>query len=228
MIEGIKNHLNEGLITQIFYAERNILIWKYIADEAVFLQSKENYIKSLYGFIQRSAQTNFIISLGKIYDKPNRKFPTRCITSFLELLNSSDFTGIEIVETTMTKELLLEYKCPVDLRESVDDQNKNIFPKFFVKHYKSLYDSSSMQTEISTLKMMRDKVEAHNEDIGDDEIEVPFETIKRLIDFVSEIISVISMAYYSTIWKSENYSLITSNAERYASFIKSNIEDLKK
>lgn len=228
MIERIKNYLNEGLINQVFYAERNILIWKYIADETVFLQSKENHIKSLYGFIQKSAQTNFIISLGKIYDNPNNKYPTRCIASFLQLLNSLDFMGIEIVETTMTKELLLEYKCPVDLIESVDDQNKNIFPKLFVKHYKSLYDSSSIQTDISTLKMMRDKVEAHNEDFGDDEIQLPFETTERLIDFVSEIISVIGMAYYSTIWKSENYSFITSNAELNASFIKSNIEDLKK
>jgi hypothetical protein len=225
MTEKINDFFNKGLVVECFQAERNILIWKYIADEVEFLKKQDSYIQSMYSFIQFSAQMNFILSLGKIFDNPSKKYPTRCILSFLDIIEANSDSAVEIIETTNTIRLLKEYNCSQGLIDSVFSNDKSLFVKLFSNDYKERFKDLSLQNDISALKLLRDKVVAHNEDIG--ELSLPFEVTQRLIDFTSEIISIFGMAYHSSVWKTENISFIKINAERNAYFIKNNIADLK-
>lgn len=224
MKDQIDDYFNKGLVVECFQAERNILIWQYVADEVEFLETQNKDIQQLYSFIQLSAQTNFILCLGKIFDNPSKKFPTRCILSFLDLINSSSLE-VEIVETSNTIKLLIENDCPTEMIDSVKNNNSALFPKLFVKHYRDKYESASLKQDIETLKLMRDKVAAHNEAVGD--LYIDFKTTERLIGFASEIIAIFGMAYHSAIWRTDNFSFIKRDAERNALFIKSNIERLK-
>ena len=220
MTEEINDYFNKGLILHTFQAERNIHIWKYIAGEFDFLNTQKKEIIEMYEFIQRSAQTNYILSLGKIFDNPNRIHPNRCIQTFLyKLLESAN---VQIIETTETVKLLKKYMCSSELIESVENSQKNSFPELFAKYYLKKYNDNDFQIEINKLKSLRNKVEAHNEVIGN--LSLEFDTTERLLDFVTEIITIFGMAYYSTIWG----PLVKTNAEDYSFFIKSNIADLKK
>lgn len=225
MTEKIDFYYNHGLVAQTFLAERNILIWQHIGEEVSFLKSQPKPIQSLYLFIQSAAQTNFILSLAKIFDTPNKKYPVMCILTFLELLEDPNLESIDIIETTNTIELLKEFNCPISLIQTVECGNPKLFPQGLAKHYKSKYYESIIQTDISDIRIMRDKSIAHNEFTG--ELTLKFDTAYRLISFVSEIISIFGMAYHSTIWKTEKFSMIKKNAENEAYFIKSNINFLK-
>jgi hypothetical protein len=76
------------------------------------------------------------------------------------------------------------------------------------------------------MKMMRDKAEAHNEAI--DALFLDFASTTKLLEFTLDIISVFGMAYHSTGWKIDDHSMLKTNAERNASFIRLSINELKK
>jgi hypothetical protein len=226
MTESINEFFQQGLVLQAFQAERNILIWQHIGDERAFLELQEKDIKDLYSFVQQSAQTNFILSLGKLFDNPDKRHPTRCILSFLKLLEADSINGIKIIETTNTIKLLKEFDSPENLISAVTDSDTSLFPKLFASHYNHYYNDTSLQNDIKTLRLMRNKVEAHNE--ATTSLYFEFETATRLLDFAIELIAIFGMAYHSTIWKTDKFSFIKANAERNAFFVKSNIEALKK
>ena len=226
MTEKINEYFTQGLVVPAFQAERNVLIWQYIAEEIEYLKSLEKHQQNLYSFIQYAAQTNFVLALGKLFDRPSKKFPTRCILSFLELLQDPHLKAVPIIETTITKKLLSQQNCPLDLIESVEKNNSKEFPILFSKHYIEKYNDPVLLEEIEKMKIMRDKAEAHNEAI--DRCFLEFTTTGKLLEFTLDIISVFGMAYHSTGWKNEDYSLLRANAERDASFIKLSILDLKR
>lgn len=226
MTVPINEVFNQGLVLQAFQAERNILIWQYIGNEKDFLKLQDNDTKELYSFLQLSAQTNFILSLGKLFDKPDKRHPTRCILSFLKLLGKKSSEGIEIIETTSTIKLLKEYNSPQALIDAVTSEDKALFPKLFASHYFDRYENASLEKDIETLRLMRNKVVAHNEAV--ETLYFPFETSTRLLDFATGLIAIFGMAYHSTIWKTDKFSFIKANAERNAYFVKSSIEALKK
>ncbi|RYZ85123.1 MAG: hypothetical protein EOP04_16615, partial [Proteobacteria bacterium] len=82
MADFIFEEFKQGLLLQIYDAERNILIWQHIADEVEFLKTQPKDVQQLYSFLQLAAQTNFVLATGKLYDKP-RRYPTQSILYFL-------------------------------------------------------------------------------------------------------------------------------------------------
>jgi len=220
MIEQITDYFNNGLLSETFHAERNILIWQYVSEEISFLKTQKKDTQSLYQFIQYSAQTNFILSLGKLFDSHNNKYPSRSILSFLRLIGNSSFDTAEIVETTSTKRLLQKFNCPQDLIDAVDNLDIELFPKLLSQYYLEKYNCKILQEDILTLKSMRDKTVAHNEAI--ENLNIDFKTTQRLINFTMEIVSIFGMAYYS-----KSY-MLTKSAENSTFFIKANIAELKK
>lgn len=226
MTETIDDYFNQGLVAQAFLAEQNILIWQQVAGEISFLKKQPKHVQDLYKFIQQAAQTNFVLSLGKLYDATNKKYPTRCILSFLDLLTTGDLTVVKIVETTNTIKLLHEFNCNKALIDAVNDPDPKLFLQLFISHFRQKYNELSLQQDINTLKNMRDKAVAHNEVVGS--LKFDFKTAERLLNFASQLISIFGMAYHSTIWQTKYFSFIKKNAEHHASFVRANIYDLKK
>jgi hypothetical protein len=227
MIPQVDDYFVQGVLAPAFQAERNILIWQYIGDDSAFLKTQKKHIQDLYLFIQQSAQTNFVLHLGKLFDQPKGKYPTRCILSFLRLLKSSDINAGLIIETTSTKKIVVENNCPQELINAVESQDQNLFPFLFASHYLKKYSEPQLQEEIKILKSMRDKAEAHNEaTLG--RLSLEFSTTNKLLEFALEIISIFGMAYRSEGYKINGHSFIKTNAERSAAFIRACIDELRK
>src|ERR1017187_6047695 len=143
-MDKIEKYFKEGILFQVFHSERNFIIWGKIADEVEFLNKQTKEIKDLYSFIQSSAVTNYVLDTAKIYDKPNKNYPTRCILSFLELVKSKANNFSEIIETTNTISLLKKYNTSQELINSVQSRDSSLFPLEFYKYYKTKYDSSAI------------------------------------------------------------------------------------
>ena len=139
MTDQITEYFEQGILAQAYQAERNILIWQYVANEVEFLEKQNEYIRKLYSFVQQSAQTNYVLSLGKLFDNPNQKYPTRCILSFLELLKSPNLVPVEIVETTNTIRAIKDTNGSKELIDAVISEDRSIFPNLFADYYLEKY-----------------------------------------------------------------------------------------
>lgn len=224
MEDFIFEDFKHGVLLQIHEAERNILIWEYIGEESEFLKTQPVEVRQLYSFLQLASQTNFVLALGKLFDKP-KNHPTQSILYFLKQVEVNTNKNIEIIEKGATKKLLKSYQAPEYLLNAVDSSDNFEFQKKFVKYYSQKYNSSQIQSDIEQVKFMRDKAIAHNEAI--ENVRLELDVARRLLKFGSEIVSIFGMAYHSTIWENETKSLITINAENNAWFVKSLIEKLK-
>jgi hypothetical protein len=225
MTDFIFDEFKQGVLSQIHDAERNILIWQHIADEKEFLETQLEDVQQLYSFLQLAAQTNFVLSVGKLFDKP-KNYPTQCILYFLTLVEKRADKNLEIVEDSSTKMLLARYNASHFLIKAVNSEDWSQFPKHFVTYYREKYNSQQVQDDIKQVKLMRDKVVAHNE--ATESIKLEFELVQRLLKFATEVVSVFGMPYHSTIWETGKISMITENAKRNAWFVKSGIQKLKK
>ncbi len=225
-MKELENYFTKGILDNAFQAERNLIIWKKIADEVDFLNRQSKEIQQLYSFIQLAASTNIVLYTAKLFDKPKNN-PTRCILSFLELIKSKSKNLPKIVETTGTIKILKDYKSPKDLINSVEYSDTSLFPLQFYNYYKTKYDSSEIKEKISNLKDTRDKMVAHSE-VLNKQLDLELQNIEDLLSFALEIISIFGMAYYSTIYGNREYSFLTRDADRGAYFIEDNINSLKK
>src|SRR5476649_1342091 len=107
MIDSINQIFEKGLLLQTFEVEKNLLIWQYVAEEVALLEIQSGDVKSLFSFVQQSAQTNFVLALGKLYDN-QKKYPTQCILYFLRQVKDNANSGIDIIEKRATQRLLTE------------------------------------------------------------------------------------------------------------------------
>lgn len=224
MTNEINDNYKKGLLEPTFQIERNLLIWQYITDDVLFLEKQDKSTKALYAFIQQSALVNSILYLGKLFDT-KKKYLTRCIKSFLELLNKNNFTPVQIVEVTNTKRLLQDFNCPNELVLSLDSRDYSRFPNLFAQYFLDRLNEPNLKDDIDKIKTIRDKYIAHNEVIKSQDIDM--NVIKRLVEFTTELISIFGQAYHSTTWTTGKYSHLKASAETYAFFIKDNINRLK-
>lgn len=221
MIE-IEDYFKQGILSQVFQAKRNLFIWESIADEVDFLTSQKKEIQQLYGYIQSCALTNCILDTAKLFDNPNKKYPTRCILSFLELINDKVNLFPQIIETIGTIEELKRYQCPIELIDSADKKDSTLFPLEFYNYFKAKYQSVYISDRILTLKAIRDKVVAHNE-VLTKSCNLDLQVVKDLLVFALEIISIFAIAYYSATYT----KALTTNVEINTYFIIDSINDLK-
>ncbi len=226
MTHQTDDYFNNGVLSQTLQAERNLKIWFNIAEEADFLRTQSKTLQSTFIFIQQSAQTNFVLALGKLFDNPSKQFDTRCILSFLYHIGELTASQVvEITETTITEEILKEHNCPKELIESITNRDKTLFLRLFSEYYLEKFKSSELQLDIQELKKMRDKSVAHNEVIPI--IGLDLQSVTRLLAFCSEIIAIFGIAYHSTMWKTNDFSFIEKEAHRNAEFINILIKELK-
>jgi hypothetical protein len=224
MTEKLKDYYETGLLGPTFQVERNLLIWQHIADEVPFLNTQPKHVQDLYSFMQTSARNNIVLNLGLLFDK-KKKYETKCIESFLELVKANASASVKIVEDTGTIALLRQFNCPPAMEESIRAKSFGLFPTLYSDYYSSRLRDQSIIADVNEIKAVRDKFIAHNEASFDRTFDL--NVAHRLCAFVSEIFSIYGMAYHATIWQSDTHSMLNESAKRNAYFIKTNISKLK-
>ncbi len=222
----IKEYCKEAILFQIFHVERNVFIWKKIGDEFAFLNKQNKEIRDLYSFMQTSALTNIILHLMKVYDTPSDKNSTRCLLSFLNLIENKKDIFPEIVETTNTIKLLNK-DAPDSLKHSVDSSDTSLFPIEFSKYYKGKYDSEEIRKKVRHIKYFRDKVIAHNDELNSTS-NMELTIVEDLSNFAMEIVGIFGMAYENgTLYGEGKFQITRRDADLNTYFITHSINKLK-
>lgn len=220
-MDELEKLLRDGIISQAFIAERNLCIYKNVADNYDFINKQGKSQDALYGFIQTSAQDNFILALSKLFDKISKNNPTKCVEIFLSKVRRSIPVMKRIVETSQLRTILTNYDCPNEFVDSIA-RSPQEFYTCFCNYFDYKYTDPVFQESLKTLRGFRDKAIAHNET---KEGSINIQDIRRLLDFAEELYSIFGMAYSSTIF-GDIHSL-KHNAEMEAYFVNSTIEQLK-
>jgi hypothetical protein len=225
MNSEITDCFENGLVKPLFQAEKNKLIWKYIADEIDFLKNQKKETQQEYCYLQSSVQQIVVLSLCHILDKENNKHPTRCLYRFLKIIKEQKTDNEPIIETFNTKKIMVYYSCPQELIDSVNFPDKSLFMRLFSDYYIDKISNIDVRSDIKSLFFIRDKIIAHNEVTPDQKLDwiVPV----RLINLITEIVAVFGMANYSCSYVSGNKNAIKESAIKDVSFIKININHLK-
>ncbi len=213
--------LRDGIVAEAFHAERNLCIYKNVSDEYEFINKQSDAQSKLYGYIQTSAQDSFVLALSKLYDRPFRNYPNKCVENFLNTVRERNAQMKPIVETSQLKNLLLTFNCPENFVASIN-KSPSEFYSAFCDYFEEKYKNPSFQISINALRNFRDKAIAHNET---KEVSIKIQDIRALLDYAEQLYSIFGMAYSSTIF-GDLYSL-KHNAEMEAYFIKNTIERLK-
>lgn len=233
LINKLEDLIKNGLIRDIFHAEMNLSIFKRIADNIEFLKTTHPEDQKLFGYLQVSANNQIILALSRLFDKPSKKFPTRCILSFLDLIKAEKDNFPKIIELHNTVQCLYSYhptSGAIDyLIEAVGDDDPSVFPYRFYQFYSTEYIQAEIQDHLIDLKIFRDKFIAHNEVFEIQGFQgIENSGIIRLLEFAQEIVSVIGWAYFSTVYHTNGNYLLSENAKQRSYFVKHLIDKMKK
>jgi hypothetical protein len=215
-LDEINSFLTYGIATQIFQAQRNLHIWEKIRDQAIEIKKRDTEVNHLFTFLQQSAQTNFVLHTAKLFDNPSTKYPTRCILSFLNLVDKINVYP-EIENKSNCRELLVKYEVHEKIIEFLNHNDSVIFFKNYITYLISKYNSIEIKTQIEGIKHIRDKYVAHNEDMKDSS-NLDLQIVKNLLRFATEILEVFGITIFNSDW-SFNNALINGEVDRNSYFI---------
>ena len=214
--EELKDILQNGLVVDILAMETAYQLHKEIGVNADTLNSWENgNFGELFGTIQNALVSEAILAAARIFDKPNPRYPTRCIRRALEIMEQGISDLPEIVESHNTKLNLLESGADPQVIESVE-KGKSEFIPLYVASVRHMLDSDDVKVE--KLKHLRDKRIAHNEAAS--VVGPTWEAVLDLVGEVQRFVGVVGWAFFSIVYVTDSSYFLSEDAQRPARALK--------
>jgi hypothetical protein len=211
--EELKDILQKGLVADILTMETAYQLHKEIGVNADALNSWENgNFGELFGTIQNALVSEAILAAARIFDKPNARYPTRCIRRALELMDQGINDLPEIVESHNTKLNLIESGADPEVIESVD-KGKSVFIPLYVASVRRM-----LVEKVEKLKHVRDKRIAHNEAAS--VVGPTWEAVLDLVGQVQSFVGVLGWAFFSIVYVTDNSYFLSEDAQRPARALK--------
>jgi hypothetical protein len=214
----------EGIVADFFEAEQTYALLKQIGQNAEAI-NQANF-GALFGPLQSVLSNAFLLSVAKLFEKPNRKYPTRSISSVLQLLERS------------SHELLIEQRIVVMRRlaaagmniESLEEMPDSEITLRIVQFYTASLPSTQLATRCEISKSLdavvtrRDKVVAHNEMIDRSTLpQTSWADIEGLMSYAKRFIDVVGTGYISVSFASDDGHYFLTQDARVASHVLSKL-----
>jgi hypothetical protein len=183
------------------------------------------HIKSFFANIQNMTLTESVLALSRVFDKPNNRFPNRCILGLINKLSTSAEDAPKIIETYQTIEQLKIHGMPELIIRQVENGNHILFAKYFSYHMDTIYQHDKFRARLKELKTIRDKVLAHNEQTTE-VCQVTWTNLDELIGFAHQMIGIVGWAYFSTVYMFNGKYELTEYSKSFASDIACILKDL--
>jgi hypothetical protein len=204
--------VNNGLVPDIFKMERAYDLLMVISENVSVLNSKEaGNFGGLFGAFQIALETEAILAVSRVYDKPDNRYPTRCIQRALDLLEQHSKDMPEIVEMHNTK-LACQFMGEGNAVLVALGQGREEFIASLVQYYRELLASAEDTSQIELLKNIRDKRLAHNESAVP--IGPTWESLKSLITHAQNFVGILGWAFFGTVYVHDGKYFLSDDAKR--------------
>lgn len=157
--EALQNRLNDiivkGLLEDIIKAERAYLQARTIGENFEAINASDHNI--VLGMCQVAFSDAQTLAVTRMFDKPDKKFPTRSVCVILDILGKH----AEELPILQPDALFDALRVPQCQRPTLEELNTSELTRAVVKHFQD-----DMPTDaLKRLKESRDKLLAHNEAI---------------------------------------------------------------
>ena len=220
MKKALKDILDNGLVSDLYKAERAIHVNKRIRDNAKYINESKVSSRTLFVYIQTLSFNEAVLALSRIYDNPDKRYPTRCILRVIELLKEKSNEAPIVNQTYQTIKLLKHHSFPDILIEDIESQNYESFAHRFGLVLESDYHDVKLQESLKELRKIRDKVLAHNEVISKQKLkQIEWSSFDHLVEFAQKVIGLLGWAYYSTAFVHLDHYHLSSDAKQLSSML---------
>jgi len=217
--------VSNGLVPDIFKMERAYDLLIAIGENASDLNSKESgNFGELFGALQIALETEAVLAVSRVYDKPDKRYPTRCIQRALDLLEVHSTEMPEIVDTHNTK-LACQFMGEGNPVATALDQGREQFIASLVQYYRELIASDEVNLQLELLKGIRDKRLAHNESASP--LMPTWGALKSLITHAQNFVGILGWAFFGTVYVHEGKYFLSMDAKRPSLALERMIELLR-
>lgn len=211
-VNKIKLNLEDGILEDIFMAERSYYIGYQIGKHSEIINQNREY-RHLFGAIQGAAHRDCLMAIARIFDKPSKKYPTLCLISFLDYLEENRSSLPEISESTNLIQSLKYAGIDVTSLNSTKDNSDNELSQYLIASFRTQLNSPKVQASIELLRNLRDKWLAHNEQV--EKLEGPsWNSVLDLLELPKHFVICLGWAYLSTGYGYEGEFTLSKDAKK--------------
>lgn len=218
MKRELKDILDNGLVPDMYKAERAIHVNKRIRANANYINESKASSRTLFVYIQTLSFNEAVLALSRIYDNPDKRYPTRCILKVIELLKDKSKETPIVNQTYQTIKLLKHHSFPDILIEDIESQNYESFANRLSLILESDYHDVKLQESLKELRIIRDKVLAHNEAISKLK-QIEWSSFDHLVEFAQKVIGLLGWAYFNTAYVHLDHYHLSSDAKQLSSML---------
>lgn len=205
-MEKIIEIITKGLLKDLHIAERSLYLNRKISElrDKIPKGTKSDISTMLYDL----TYTELVLSLSRLYDSLNERYPTRCIRQLYETLRNSSFEPETKEEKAYALRELKRLVAFPELNFLLLERHGREFNETLVNYLETLEFNDPIAPAIEKLKEVRDKFLAHNEDVEIDTL-IPYTSLELLISHAKDVTAFFSL-YCSGVH-------LTANGEFYLS-----------
>ena len=210
--EELKDIIKNGLVSDIFKMERAYHLHKAIGDNAdIFDDSANGNFGELFGTVQGAMESEAVLAVARVYEKPGKRHPTRCIRRALDLMEQNSEELPDIVEAYNTQLHLEGFGACTEVVRSVS-LGKAQFITLYVPYIRDILNSDEILSKVGRLKDLRDKRIAHNDPAAI--VGPTWDALNELILQAQQFVGVVGWAFFGTVYIIDDSYLLSSDAQR--------------
>jgi hypothetical protein len=220
--DTLKDYITNGIVAELFTAEQTYALLKQIGQNASAIN--DGNFGAFFGPLQSVLSNACLLSVAKLFEKPNKKYPTRSIPSVLQLLESSSNELLVGQRIIVMRRLAAAGMNIESLAEISDSAITSRIVQFYYGSLPSteLVAWCEMSRSLHAVVTRRDKVVAHNEMIDRSALpHTSWADIEQLMSYAKGFIDVVGIGYISTGFASDDgHYFLTQDAQLAAHVLK--------
>jgi hypothetical protein len=211
--DQIEDIVKKGLVEDVFRMERAYALLRTSGEWAQEINAAgRGNFGELFGSLQAALITEAVLALARIYDTPDKRYPTRCLIGVLDHLIKYSEELPKIREPYQLKISLLTRVVPDELIKAIEI-SPDKFPLLLAKYVKAESELSEHINTLEKLKTFRDKALAHNERASP--ISGPsWDDLHGLLELAKYVIGALGWAYFSTAYTVNGEYLLSKDAKQ--------------
>jgi len=208
--EELRDIIKNGMVSDILRMERAYLLHKAIGINADILNDySHGNFGEFFGTVQGAMECEAVLAVARVYDRPTKRHPTRCMRRALDLMELSSDELPDIVEEYNTQIHLEKFGASAEIVKSVS-LGKAEFIRHYVPYIREILNSDRILSKVERLKDLRDKRIAHNDSAAI--VGPTWEALNELILQAQQFVGVVGWAFLSTIYIIDDSYLLSSDA----------------
>lgn len=210
-METLRKIILHGVLKDVLLAERSYSLNKEINTN--YSKIPKGVSVNISNILYDLSYTEMILALCRIYDTASNKYPTRCLKQIYKVIKEADYD----LDIPNKDDVLLQspfFELPENIIELLRKSSNKDFSKRAVDYFECEEINEPLARAFYNLKIIRDKLLAHNEDVPVDTL-IRYNDIELLLKHAQNAISFFCLGYCGIDLKASERFYLSSSARKW-------------